>query len=225
MKKIFLLVSILTLSTLALAEKNVIEVRGGYDLSSSTNFDNDVYSEYDLDKFVENGFNLGIEYRREILTNFQIGAGIEYRLSDIEQPGNRRVESENINYSYDSGSLTSIPLYLTARYNFKNITDFTPYVKVNLGYSINSGDTNVKLNNIYTGKLVEEYNSDIDNGMYYGFGLGVEYKNFLIDLTYDITQSKAEQKVYNYEDVEGYSDDYKFDIRKLTLSVGYQFEF
>ena len=176
MKKVIFVLAVLSLSSLALAEKNVIEIRGGYDLSSRTKFkDGD---DSDSKKFVKNGFHLGAEYRREILTNFQIGAGIEYRLSDIDQPGNRRVESENINYSYDSGSLTSIPLYLTARYNFKNITDFTPYVKVNLGYSINSGDTNVKLNNIYTGKLVEEYNSDIDNGMYYGFGLGVEYKNF-----------------------------------------------
>ena len=46
-----------------------------------------------------------------------------------------------------------------------------------------------------------------------------------MDLTYDITQSKAEEKIYNYDDNEGFSDDYKFDIGKLTLSVGYQFEF
>ena len=133
--------------------------------------------------------------------------------------------NENIDYSYDSGNLSSIPLYVTARYVFRNSTDINPYIKVNLGYSINSGDTSVNLNNFYSGKLVEEYKSEMKNGIFYGLGFGVEYKNFLVDLTYDITQSKAEEKIYNYEDKEGFSDDYKFDIKKLTLSFGYQFNF
>ena len=223
MKKILLIISLI--GSLSFAGQNVIEIRGGYDLSSSTSFDKDIYSEYDLDKFVENGFHFGVEYRREILTNFQIGAGLEYRKSDMDQPGNRRVYSENIDYSYDSDSLNSIPVYITARYNFRNFTSITPYVKANLGYSINSGDTNVKLNNIYSGKLVEEYNSKMKDKIYYGVGVGIEYKNFLVDLTYDITQSEAEEKIYNYEDKEGFSDDYKFDIKKLTLSFGYQFNF
>ena len=148
MKKILLIISLI--GSLSFAGQNVIEIRGGYDLSSSTSFDKDIYSEYDLDKFVENGFHFGVEYRREILTNFQIGVGLEYRKSDMDQPGNRRVYSENIDYSYDSDSLNSIPVYITARYNFRNFTGVTPYVKANLGYSINSGDTNVKLNNMYS---------------------------------------------------------------------------
>ncbi|MCP1226071.1 outer membrane beta-barrel protein [Sebaldella sp. S0638] len=223
MKKKLLIVGLI--GSLAFAGHNVIEVRGGYDLSSSTNFDKDIYSEYDLDKFVESGFHFGVEYRREILTNLQIGAGLEYRKSDMDQPGNRRVYSENIDYSYDSDSLDSIPIYLTARYNFRNFTGVTPYVKANLGYSINSGETSVNLNNIKTGKLVEEYNSKMKNKIYYGLGVGIEYKNFLVDLTYDITQSEAEEKIYNYEDKESFSHDYNFDIQKLTLSFGYQFTF
>jgi hypothetical protein len=223
MKKIFIIIGLI--GSLSFAGQNVIEIRGGYDLSSSTSFDKDIYSEYDLDKFVENGFHFGIEYRREILTNLQIGAGLEYRKSDMDQPGNRRVTSENIDYSYDSDSLKSIPVYITARYNFRNFTSVTPYVKANLGYSINSGETSVNLNNINTGKLVEEYNSKMKDKIYYGIGVGIEYKNFLVDLTYDITQSEAEEKIYNYEDKEGFSDDYKFDIKKLTLSFGYQFNF
>ncbi|ACZ09456.1 Uncharacterised protein [Sebaldella termitidis] len=224
MKKILLIIGILA-GSLAYAEGNIIEIRGGYDLTSTTNFDKDIYSEYDLDKFVENGFHFGVEYRREVLTNFQIGAGLEYRLSSLDQPGNVRATNENIDYSYDSGNLSSIPLYVTARYVFRNSTDINPYIKVNLGYSINSGDTSVNLNNFYSGKLVEEYKSEMKNGIFYGLGFGVEYKNFLVDLTYDITHSKAEEKIYNYEDKEGFSYDYDFDIQKLTLSFGYQFNF
>ena len=224
MKKILLIIGILA-GSLAYAEGNIIEIRGGYDLTSTTNFDKDIYSEYDLDKFIENGFHFGVEYRREVLTNFQIGAGLEYRLSSLDQPGNVRATNENIDYSYDSGNLSSIPLYVTARYVFRNSTDINPYIKVNLGYSINSGDTSVNLNNFYSGKLVEEYKSEMKNGIFYGLGFGVEYKNFLVDLTYDITHSKAEEKIYNYEDKEGFSYDYDFDIQKLTLSFGYQFNF
>ena len=46
-----------------------------------------------------------------------------------------------------------------------------------------------------------------------------------MDLTYDRTQSKAEEKIYNYEDKEGFNHDYDFDIQKLILSFGYQFIF
>ena len=46
-----------------------------------------------------------------------------------------------------------------------------------------------------------------------------------MDLTDDITQSKAEEKIYNYDDNEGFNHDYDFDIQKLTLSFGYQFNF
>ena len=74
-------------------------------------------------------------------------------------------------------------------------------------------------------KTIEEYNSKMKDKIYYGIGVGIEYKNFLVDLTYDITQSEAEEKIYNYEDKEGFNNDYDFDIKKLTLSFGYQFNF
>lgn len=226
MKKIFLLLSLVVLGSISFAERNIVEVRGGYDLSSSTKFKDDgLGSEYDFKKFVKQGLHLGVEYRREVLENFQIGAGIEYRLSEINQPSNERREVENIDYSYDSGNLTSVPLYVTTRYNFKNSSAFTPYVKANLGYSMNSGEAKTKLNNIYTGKLVEDYKAKIKSGMFYGLGTGIEYKNFLVDLSYDITYSKVDNKVRNYNDDYNESDDYKFNIKKLTLSVGYQFGF
>ena len=100
------------IGSLSFAGQNVIEIRGGYDLSGTTSFDKNIYSEYDLDKFVENGFHFDVEYRREILTNFQIGAGLEYRKNDMDQLENRRVYSENIDYSYELDSLNSISVYI-----------------------------------------------------------------------------------------------------------------
>ena len=202
MKKVIFVLAVLSLSSLALAEKNVIEIRGGYDLSSRTKFkDGD---DSDSKKFVKNGFHLGAEYRREILTNFQIGAGLEYRLSKLDQPSDYSAKGLYYTFSdtYNYGDLTSVPLYITARYNFKNSTEFTPYVKANLGYAINSGkvDGITKYTN-FSGvdTDVRDYKRKLKNGMFYGIGTGVEYKNFLVDLSYDITYSKLDTQAYIYD--------------------------
>jgi hypothetical protein len=226
MKKIFLLASVFILSTFVFAKEesiNVFEVKGGYDLSSSSKFEDNPYSDQDLDKLVKNGFHFGLEFRREVFKNFQIGTGIDYRISKIKQPNNR-VEN-SVNYVHDTGSLISVPVYITARYNFRNSTEFTPYIKINAGYSTNSADFNVKLKDTNTGKVIVNYDVNMKDGIYYGLGLGVEYRNFLVDLTYDISHTKIQQKMDNLPYDKDYSDHYSFDIKKLILSVGYQLEY
>ena len=81
-----------------------------------------------------------------------------------------------------------------------------------LQVTINSAKPKMEAKNIYTSE--DSYTSDgkIKNGLFYGIGTGVEYKNFLVDLSYDITQAKTDE-------------DDKFNIKKLTLSLGYQFNF
>ena len=230
MKKVIFVLAVLSLSSLALAEKNVIEIRGGYDLSSRTKFKDDDDFSFDSKKFVENGFHFGAEYRREVLPNFQIGAGLEFRLSSLNEPDDENDGSYV--YVYDYGNLISIPLYVTSRYNFKNSSEFTPYVKANLGYAINSGkvDGITKYTN-FSGvdTDVRDYKRKLKNGMFYGIGTGVEYKNFLVDLSYDITYSKLDTQAYIYD---GYYNtttqenfESKFNTQKLTLSLGYQFNF
>lgn len=225
MRKTFLILSILSLSNLVLAEKNVIEVKGGYDLLSRTKFkDVDTDNDDNAKKFVKRGFHLGVEYRREVIENFQVGAGFDFRLSKINEPS-EEIGQERID-SYDFGNLISVPLYLTGRYNFKNSTEVTPYVKANLGYAINKGELKGSGKNIYTGELLDTYKDKIKNGMYYGIGTGIEYKNFLVDLSYDITYFKTKTTVNNYEDTQfGEINSPKFNTQKLTLSVGYQFNF
>ncbi len=48
-------------------------------------------------------------------------------------------------------------------------------------------------------------------------GGGVEYKNFLIDLMYEINKFKIK--------IDGESDKRDYDSQRITLSIGYRFNF
>lgn len=245
MKKIFLLLSLLTLGSLSFADKNVIEIRGGYDIYSGSDLkDGDIingdgpnYGHDISDDLIKTGYNLAVEYRREILDGFQIGGGLKYSNSKTEQPDDFSGFFLYEATEYDYENLTSIPLYLTARYNFKNSSEFTPYVKLNLGYSFNSSnlkETQHFLNTV-TGEIEGTYDGfdyDAEDGFYYGFGFGVEYRNFLIDLSYEVNDYEYNGKYYTSSGMnngtvvtEYQSDKIKATNQKLNLSIGYQFEF
>ena len=245
MRKIFLLLSILTLGSLTFADKNVVEIRGGYDLYSNTNLqdgkiingDGPNYGNDISDELVETGYTLAVEYRREILDGFQIGGGLKYSNSKTKQPSDFSGFFLWEATEYDYENLTSIPLYFTARYNFKNSSEFTPYVKLNLGYSFNSSNLKETQHflNANTGEIDGTYvgfDYDAEDGLYYGFGFGVEYKNFLVDLSYEINDYKYKGKYYTSAGMyngavktEYQSDEIKSTNQKLNLSIGYQFEF
>ena len=53
-----------------------------------------------------------------------------------------------MNDKYEMVGYTSIPLYLTAKYNFKAVNNFVPYIKANIGYSFNDEDGDAE--NSYT---------------------------------------------------------------------------
>ena len=229
MKKIFLLVSILTLSTLALAEKNVVEVRGGYDLDFKSKVDgNDVSDQFD------NGFSLGLEYRREIINGLELGGGLEFQNNKYNGYHNTPWTNGDY-YTMDTSGLNTIPLYLTARYNFKNSSKFIPYVKMNLGYSINTGGYTEDLHFVAPISVdsVKQAVYDFKNGLYYSLGLGVTYEGFLIDLSYEMNDFKVSGDYLSDYSISSSGIDYanytndegKLKNQKIKLSVGYQLGF
>ena len=229
MRKKYLLLMGLMLTFFVYAENNTVEVKGGYDIYKK--IEQKDTNGYDKLKF-KNGFNLGAEYRREIFENIQVGAGIEYNFNSDKTPGDKYSPVDNSTVKYSSDDLDTIPLYATARYIFRNRTDFTPYVKVNAGYSFNSGDMEAKKTLHDVNKTFKAYDYSAKDSFYYAFGTGVEYKSFIIDLNYEINDFKADGKRYtNVSDTPGglnvtYKDeDVKFKNQKLKLSVGYQFDF
>jgi hypothetical protein len=229
MRKKYLLLMGLVLTFPVFSENNIIEVKGGYDIYK--NIEQKDGNGYDKLKF-KNGFGLGAEYRREIFENIQLGAGVEYNFNSDKTPGDKYSSVDNSNIKYSSDDLDSIPLYATARYVFRNRTEFTPYVKVNMGYSFNSGDMKAEKTLYNYNKTFTAYDYSAKDSFYYAFGTGVEYRNFIVDLTYEINNYKADGKRYtSVSDVPGglnvsYKDeDIKFKNQKLKLSVGYQFNF
>ena len=240
MKKLILSVFILT-TLVSFAEGNSVDVRAGLDLGSKSKVKNEDFS-FDL---LKKGFEIGTEYIRNLGAGFEAGAGIFYKRNNFKKEVLDDALVDEASYDTKYKSFNAVPIYATARYNFNTNSDFVPYIKANLGYSINSGKAESNYTGVGTskyydiaGKLNEKF--EFKNGLYYGLGTGLKYKNFFADLSYNVIRAKVEN---NYMSSARYSsvtasgtttrsteyefdkDDYKVNNRFVTLSFGYSFEF
>ena len=204
MKKLLLLGALV--SSIAMAD--VIEVRVGGDLTNRATFkDTDNQNWKINDDALKNGFEITGEYRTPIAENLEIGGRISYKFNKLS----------NKNYSgLTMKGINSVPIFFTTRYNFKNTSEITPYVKGNLGLAINSGKVESK-------NLVAKESLKFGSGVYYGIGTGLQYKNFVADLSYNVNTMKTK---YNFNR-PGYKEEGKFNTNHgtLTLGVGYSFGF
>ena len=202
MKKLLLLGALV--SSIAMAD--VIEVRVGGDLTNRATFkDTDNQNWKINDDALKNGFEITGEYRTPIAENLEIGGGISYKFNKLS----------NKNYSgLTMKGINSVPIFFTTRYNFKNTSEITPYIKGNLGLAINSGKVESK-------NLVAKESLKFGSGVYYGIGTGLQYKNFVADLSYNINTMKTK---YSFN-MPGYKEEGKFNTNHgtLTLGVGYSF--
>ena len=205
MKKILLLLGLVVSAT---AMASVVEVRVGGDLTNRATFkDTDNQNWKINDDALKNGFEITGEYRTPIAENLEIGGGISYKFNKLS----------NKNYSgLTMKGINSVPIFFTTRYNFKNASEITPYVKGNLGLAINSGKVESK-------NLVAKESLKFGSGVYYGIGTGLQYKNFVADLSYNVNTMRTK---YNFN-MPGYKEEGKFNTNHgtLTLGVGYSFGF
>ena len=204
MKKLLLLGALV--SSIAMAD--VIEVRVGGDLTNRATFKDTNNANWKInDDALKNGFEITGEYRTPIAENLEIGGGISYKFNKLS----------NKNYSgLTMKGINSVPIFFTTRYNFKNASEITPYIKGNLGLAINSGKVESK-------NLVAKENLKFGSGVYYGIGTGLQYKNFVADLSYNVNTMRTK---YNFN-MPGYKEEGKFNTNHgtLTLGVGYSFGF
>ena len=217
MKKVLIILGILA-SITAFAEGNKVEVRVGGDIMPQFNVNGP-------EKDAKFSYELGVEFRREIYPNFEIGAGLAY-----QDHGKLKNHTENVsgfNVESKTDFYDSVPLYLTARYNFKNSTEVTPYVKASIGYSfnVNDGDQKIKISDPRTGVTISDdelfKSYDVDNGLYYGIGAGVEYKGFTVDLAYQVNTADVHGTYWDGDSAGSGSADYS----RVTLGLGYNFGF
>ena len=203
MKKLLLLGALL--STVAMAQ--VVEVRIGGDLSNSGKFKGGFSDGADLEKkAIKKGIELSGEYRTPVAEGLEIGGGIAYKHNKVDGRG-----------YYEHKGVDSVPVYLTARYNFKNASEVTPYIKANLGYAFNSGSLK------WHESAFDYGEAKFKGGLYSGIGTGIQYKNFVVDLSYNWNRIRVDRKGY----VAPYRYEDKFTISHgtLTLGVGYSFGF
>ena len=204
MKKLLLLGALV--SSIAMAD--VIEVRVGGDLTNRATFkDTDNQNWKINDDALKNGFEITGEYRTPIAENLEIGGGIAYRYNKLSSKNYPGLTMKGIN---------SVPIFFTTRYNFKNASEITPYVKGNLGLAITSGKVESK-------NILADESLKFESGIYYGIGTGLQYKNFVADLSYNVNTMKTK---YNFN-TPGYREQGKFNTNHgtLTLGVGYSFGF
>ena len=195
MKKLLLLGALV----ISIAMADVIEVRVGGDLTNRATFkDTDNQNWKINDDALKNGFEITGEYRTPIAENLEIGGGISYKFNKLS----------NKNYSgLTMKGINSVPIFFTTRYNFKNASEITPYVK----------------GKVESKNLVAKESLKFGSGVYYGIGTGLQYKNFVADLSYNVNTMKTK---YSFN-MPGYKEEGKFNTNHgtLTLGVGYSFGF
>ena len=154
---------------------NKIELKGAYDLGGEYRFEKSSV------KGKANAMEVGAEYRYEVTPGMELGAGVAYQAhKDIK--------------NYKAEAYDSVPVYATAKYTFDTAAPVKPYVKGDLGYSIN--------------------NNDAKDGVYYGVGAGLNINdNFNVDVMYKENKGKYEIG----------TKDYKADYGRVALGVGYNF--
>lgn len=215
-KKVLLGLTALSCVSLA-AEGTNVYLKAGADMLQR--FDEVKYAGKKLNKDDGDdfGYELTVEVMREVYPNFELGLGLSYQ--DHGDPKSVTYYGDfewGNSDKYEVPGFKSVPLYVTAKYSFPVEGNIKPYLKADLGYSFN--DENGDLKNIYS-SYVDKYSTKVENGLYYGIGVGAEYNNFVVDLMYKV--NRAEIKVNT--DEERVKKD--LDYSRITLSVGYRFNF
>lgn len=153
------------------------------------------------------GGEIALEGYKSFNDNFDLGVGLAYQMhADRKTQHVGDVKISGVEYD-------SVPVYLTAKYNFGLDSEIKPYLKANLGYSFNLNPSKIKAKE---SGVSESYKMKVDNGMYWGAGVGLEYNNFTVDVMYAVTGAKTKPK-----DDDGSKKNNYYE--RIVLSAGYRF--
>ncbi|CAK7016460.1 outer membrane beta-barrel protein [Fusobacterium varium] len=216
-KKVLLGLAALSCVSLA-AEGTNVYLKAGADMLQrfdEVKYDGEKLNKDDGDDF---GYELTVEVMREVYPNFELGLGLSYQdHGDPKKNTNKNWQNEGYDMTSEIPGFKSVPLYVTAKYNFPVEGNIKPYLKADLGYSFNSDNGDIKIWDTEGDSF--KYFTKVENGLYYGIGAGAEYNNFVVDLMYKV--NRAEMKA----DVDGERIKKDLDYSRITLSVGYRFNF
>jgi len=156
-------------------------------------------------------FDLTAEVTREFYPNLELGLGLSY------QDHGRPEYIRNGNDKVQNTGYKSLPIYGVAKYNIPLESNIKSYLKADLGYSYNFGESDITI----MGKNNERVGTSLDNtGLYYELGAGIEYNNFLFEVMHKVNKADIN---YSFNDGEKLKKSY--DYSRTTLSIGYKFNF
>lgn len=212
-----ILLGMTTLSCVALASQDTnLYLKTGADIWQKfdviTPRDSETINRKKADRM---GYEFTIEATREIYPNLEFGAGISYQ----DHGSTKSLVDREYDVKLDMPKFSSVPIYLVTKYNIPTNSNIKPYLKADLGYSFNHSSGSFKVTE-YDPEETRKFSSDIKNGLYFGVGAGVEYNNFVADLMYKVNKAK-------FEAISSQGEKAKedFDYSRVTLSVGYKFNF
>jgi hypothetical protein len=211
MKKPFLL--LIVLSTISFAKSDFyIEPKVGIDLISGYKKTYDDNGKIFLnDKTKEFGVEVAIEGYKILNEYIDLGLGVAY-----QNHADRKHFDYTSNVDISGVQYTSIPVYIAGKYNFLLDSETKPYLKANLGYSFNFDSSDLEEKNTLNDRI-EKTAIEVNGGLYYGIGTGIEYKNYTIELMYAINRCKISNKKSNFKE--------RADYDRISLLVGYRFNF
>lgn len=203
MKKVLL--GLAVVSSMAMAgEGTNLYLKTGLDISGKFDKVNILGKNVNKSESDRLGFDLTAEVTREFYPNLELGLGLSYQ--DHGRPESVLLQGEKI----QNTGYKSLPIYTLVKYNISLESNIKPYLKADLGYSFNFGEKDLKTSHT-------SINTSIDNGLYYGLGVGAEYNNFIVELMYKVNKSDIK-----YEGSKLPKKDY--DYSRTTLSFGYRFD-
>jgi hypothetical protein len=191
MKKLLIVLALVT--SVASFSAGTAEVRVGLDVNSKFKDDSNGTTQTTYSNDVKTSWELAAEYRMPVWNNLELG--------DLKM--------------YDS-----VPLYVTARYNFVNKSEFKPYAKMNLGYSFNMNDGSY---NYTVSGIQVDIDMNAKNGLYAAIGGGVEYKGYTADLSYQTNYSSLSADYSVAGTSLGSEDLGNMNFNRITLGLGYNF--
>lgn len=224
MKKILLGMTLL--STVAMgAEGTNLYLRAGADINGKFDVVVDNGFTTNKKKADKMGHEIAVEVTKEVLPNFELGLGVAYQDHGKAKKNiyNDSYAGEKVTAYYEIPEMKSVPLYVTTKYNLPVNTMVKPYIKADLGYSFNKIDGKLGVVDIRDGERlnIPGYETDVKDGVYFGIGGGFEYNDFTMDLMYKINKAELEYGEQGSEKREKKDLDYS----RVTLSVGYKFNF
>lgn len=156
-------------------------------------------------------FGVGMDFLYGFTDNFEAGVGVSLEKNYITKTLG--------DLTGGSDSITLGQLFVTGRYNFRNSSEFTPFIQAKAG--IVKGDETYNTSGYINGYSAKA-SMDIDPTIVYGISTGVEYKNLNLELGYEVVKVDLELEAHDNRGHKGSMTEEE-DIQTVYIALGYRF--